>query len=259
MGVQTRQGHVAARPARTLIAGTGAMALPGRVLVLALLGWMVSSLVLGNLTARTLPILTSWAADTGRLSAVIVAEVYALLIAWLVWLVRNTATGASRFYRLSVAQIATALGAWAGAYVAAAALYSMLRLLVPKFPSAADLVDWLVFIGTDMGRLVGADAITWVLVVTRACILAPIAEELLFRGALFGWLRAHTGAWTTIGLTAAGFAAIHALAPIMVPLALLVGVAAGYTRERVGSVTPVIVAHIVQNVIVELAGAFSIL
>ncbi len=89
--------------------------------------------------------------------------------------------------------------------------------------------------------------------------VAALAEELLFRGALFGWLRGHLPAWPTILATALAFAAIHGLAPIMVPLAVIVGIAAGYARERAGSVTPLIIAHLIQNAVVEVAGAGSLL
>ena len=98
-----------------------------------------------------------------------------------------------------------------------------------------------------MGRLNGADAATWIVVVFRACLLAPLAEELLFRGALFSWLRGHLSVWPTVLVTALAFAAIHSLAMIMVPLAFVVGIAAGYARERAGSVTPLIIAHLIQT------------
>ena len=39
----------------------------------------------------------------------------------------------------------------------------------------------------------------------RACLVAPLAEELLFRGALFGWLRRRLPAWPAILVSAALF------------------------------------------------------
>lgn len=54
-------------------------------------------------------------------------------------------------------------------------------------------------------RLTSPDA----LILLRACLLAPVAEELLFRGALFTWLRRRLVASWTIALTAIGFAVIH--------------------------------------------------
>ncbi|GAA0260304.1 lysostaphin resistance A-like protein [Haladaptatus pallidirubidus] len=132
---------------------------------------------------------------------------------------------------------------WAGAYVVAFVVYALLSAILPAFSSAAELARFLVLIGTDMGRLEGADAATVVFVVTRACILAPIAEELLFCGALFGWLRGHLPAWPTIGV---GFTYIHGMMTMtMVPLALIVGIAVGYVRERTGSVTSLIIVHII--------------
>lgn len=228
----------------------------------AIAGWLLGSIVLGYTTYAVLPpLLPEWANDISRLSAVIVAEVYFLLIVGLV--VAMGGIDGTRD-RLRVRQVESAdvrfAGAlWVSAYVVAFAVYALLSTVLPAFPSASELAGLLVVIGTDMGRLNGADAATVVFVVVRACALAPIAEELLFRGALFGWLRGHLPAWPTIGLTAVGFAGIHGMMTMtMVPLALIVGIAAGYVRERTGSVTPLIITHLIQNVIIALVGVGSI-
>jgi membrane protease YdiL (CAAX protease family) len=49
-------------------------------------------------------------------------------------------------------------------------------------------------------------------------LLAPLGEELLFRGALFTWLRRRLSSGATVALTAAVFAAIHGF-PVILPLA----------------------------------------
>jgi membrane protease YdiL (CAAX protease family) len=41
------------------------------------------------------------------------------------------------------------------------------------------------------------------------CLLAPCAEEILFRGFLFQWLASRFGLWPGIGLSALLFTAIH--------------------------------------------------
>ena len=75
------------------------------------------------------------------------------------------------------------------------------------------------------------------LALARACVLAPLGEELLFRGALYGWIRRRLGARTTIGVTAVLFAVIHPL-PILWPAVALLGVGAGWAREKTGSIVP---------------------
>jgi membrane protease YdiL (CAAX protease family) len=53
----------------------------------------------------------------------------------------------------------------------------------------------------------------------------------------------------TIGLTAAAFAAIHG-SPTFLPLAFVVGIAAGWLRERTGSVVVTMAAHSLQSLLV---------
>ena len=231
-------------------------------LLLAIIGWIVASFAVGFASATLLPALVpGWAGDISRLSAVIVAEVYALLvIALVVGMAGLAGTQARlRVFRPSARALGLTVALWLGAYLVAFTLHAVLSALRPGVASPVELDRFLAFLGTDMGRLDGADVATWLVVVLRACLLAPLAEELLFRGALFGWLRGHLPAWPTILATALAFAAIHGLAPIMVPLAVVVGIAAGYARERAGSVTPLILAHLIQNVVVEVAGAGSLL
>lgn len=235
----------------------------GLHLVLGVAGWLLCSLVLGYATYVALPtVVPDWAGDISRLSAVIVAEVYFLLIVTLVIAMGGIAGTRDRLRigGVHTDEVSSTIALWAGAYVAAFAMYALLPIAYPAFPTLSELTSFLLAIGTDMGRLDGADAATAIFVLTRACILAPVAEELLFRGALFGWIRSHLPAWPTIGLTAIGFAGIHGtMTMTMVPLAFLVGIAAGYVRERTGSVTPAIIVHIIQNIVIVGAGVWLLL
>ena len=40
-------------------------------------------------------------------------------------------------------------------------------------------------------------------------VLAPLMEEMIFRGLLFGWLRRHLGLWQAAALAALGHAILH--------------------------------------------------
>jgi membrane protease YdiL (CAAX protease family) len=97
--------------------------------------------------------------------------------------------------------------------------------------------------------LVVSDA-TLIVAVALACVVAPIAEEMLFRGLLFGWLRAHWPFWPTALVTAALFGAAHGKAGAMYALlASLLGVGLALFREHSGSLWGSISAHIANNVL----------
>lgn len=77
---------------------------------------------------------------------------------------------------------------------------------------------------------------------------APIAEELAFRGLLFGSLgKRGLAPWLTIGISAAVFSMIH-FEPIRLPLLLSTGIILGLARYHRGSTTVAIIAHMVNNI-----------
>jgi membrane protease YdiL (CAAX protease family) len=84
------------------------------------------------------------------------------------------------------------------------------------------------------------------LVVPTVCLLAPAGEELLFRGALFGWLARWTPLPLAIVLTAAIFAGAHLL-PTLFPILFVFGLAATWTRARTASTFNSFVMHATQN------------
>ncbi len=85
------------------------------------------------------------------------------------------------------------------------------------------------------------------IILLRACCLAPLGEELLFRGALFTWLRQHLNAPLTIVLTAV-VRGIDMYPPLL-PLGFASGVVFGWIRGRSNSIAPAIVAHVAHNVL----------
>ncbi len=93
----------------------------------------------------------------------------------------------------------------------------------------------------------GADAATTAAMLVFIVLLAPITEELLFRGIAFGALRVRIGSAAAHGLTALVFAAAHLADPLVVPPILVLAAMLGALRERSGSVVPPIVAHVVNN------------
>ena len=78
-------------------------------------------------------------------------------------------------------------------------------------------------------------------------LLAPLAEELVFRGAVLrALLRWHKNAWVGIAISAALFAIIH-VNPAQMPHAFLAGLLLGWMYYRTDSIVPGVVFHWVNN------------
>ncbi len=83
-------------------------------------------------------------------------------------------------------------------------------------------------------------------VVISIVFFAPMAEEVLFRGLLFGALQKWLSARWTIFLTAAMFALIHMQVIYFFPI-FLVGLLCGWARHRSGSLAVPMLLHILNN------------
>lgn len=77
-------------------------------------------------------------------------------------------------------------------------------------------------------------------------IIAPIAEEMLFRGLLYQWLRNHTGAVAAILLSGAIFSVVHFIPVLFLPL-FVVGVVLAAVFELTRSLWITITLHFFQN------------
>jgi membrane protease YdiL (CAAX protease family) len=103
----------------------------------------------------------------------------------------------------------------------------------------------------DLPQRLGADDSTVILVFVAVlvCVLAPIAEELFFRGFLFTAVRRSIGVWPAAVVTGLVFGGIHAggtKVEFLVPLAVLgFGLCAIYWLTR--SLLPCIVLHAINN------------
>jgi hypothetical protein len=82
------------------------------------------------------------------------------------------------------------------------------------------------------------------------CLLGPLAEELVFRGAvlraLLSWKAGRP--WAMIALSALFFAGVH-FNPAQMPHAFLMGLLLGWLYCRTGSIVPGVVFHWVNNTI----------
>lgn len=86
-------------------------------------------------------------------------------------------------------------------------------------------------------------------------LLAPIVEELVFRGLFYGWLAGRWNNLVAFVLSSLAFAAAHT-EPLHILLVLPLGFWFGWLRWRTGSLVPTIVAHIINNTIAVSAALF---
>lgn len=95
----------------------------------------------------------------------------------------------------------------------------------------------------------GADAISfddflWLFVL--GAVAAPIAEEFLFRGLLYPLLRNKQSVAVAVATSAAAFAVVHFLPPL-IPALLVMGVVLAILVERLQSLYPAMIVHALNN------------
>lgn len=225
----------------------------GRQVAVTLTLWIVGSILVGT---GTYFVLQSWApqwATADNQAITIVAEVYFLFLV-IVFAVFGGLKGFRdrlNFRFTSVNDIWLALKLYLLILAAVVITYFILSSFLGPLPGTFVQV---LHHASDMSRLSTAGFAAWFLIIIRACILAPLTEELLFRGLLFGWLRSRVSAKITIFLTTLLFAGMHYYL-ILMPLAFFFGLASGWLRERTGSSFNFSIAHIA-NSILFLAAAY---
>lgn len=86
------------------------------------------------------------------------------------------------------------------------------------------------------------------LAVVAVSVIAPFAEETLFRGFIYGWLRGRVAPWMAISVSALVFALAHGELALLAPIFVL-GCLLAVVYERSGSLYPGMVIHALFNLI----------
>ncbi len=86
-------------------------------------------------------------------------------------------------------------------------------------------------------------------------LLAPVVEELIFRGLLYGWIEGRWGSRVALVVSSLAFAAAH-YEPAHILLVLPLGFLFGWLRRRTNSLAPSLVSHIVNNGFAVLSAAY---
>lgn len=105
------------------------------------------------------------------------------------------------------------------------------------------------FENPQISSISGGQGFSWLnfgLMLVVAGVVAPVVEETLFRGLLFGWLRSRLPLFAAVLLSAAIFAAAHVI-PVLLPALFAVGVILAIAYELSGSLWVSILLHAMQN------------
>jgi membrane protease YdiL (CAAX protease family) len=87
----------------------------------------------------------------------------------------------------------------------------------------------------------------WLLLV-GGIVVAPVVEELVFRGFVFAGLRERY-VWWKAGLISAGIFAVIHLQPLAVIQILALGMIFAYLYHRSGSIWPAVIMHVLTNAV----------
>lgn len=87
-----------------------------------------------------------------------------------------------------------------------------------------------------------------VMLVLIVGIVAPIVEEIFYRGLLQRSLQRRLGMWPGLLITSVVFGVVH-LQPLQLPALILAGFVFGLLTQRSGRLGPAIVAHMVFNLV----------
>lgn len=105
------------------------------------------------------------------------------------------------------------------------------------------------FVNPQIAALTDERGFSWLnftVVFTVGAIIAPIVEELTFRGLLYQWLRKHTGVLLPVLVSGALFSAVHFIPQLFLGL-FLVGVILALAFEWSQSLWVPIALHMLQN------------
>lgn len=105
------------------------------------------------------------------------------------------------------------------------------------------------FENPQIEAITGGQGFSWLnflLTLLLAGGIAPLVEETIFRGLIYGWLRAHMPIVVAVVISAAIFSAAHVI-PLLFPALFVVGIILAVVYEYSGSLWTSILLHSIQN------------
>ncbi len=140
----------------------------------------------------------------------------------------------------------------------------LLTGIVGLFVTIPASLLWIHIVGEDansaVGEVFGGARSTWswaIAVFVLIVIVAPVCEEIVYRGLLWGAVAQRWGRWAAFGVSTVVFAAAH-LELTRTPLLLVVAIPLGLARLYADNLCASIVAHQVTNLLPGLVLMFTV-
>jgi len=141
---------------------------------------------------------------------------------------------------LGYALLAFVLGMMATILMITAAEYVVARMGFPSGSVEHFILDH------SKSEMITAHKVMNGLGIFVAVCMAPVIEELVFRGLLFRGLRRRLGFWLSAGVSAAVFTGLHFYVA-GAPMIFVMGLVAAWTVEKYKSITPALFLHAAWN------------
>lgn len=190
-------------------------------------------------TALAVAVERGWATDGDELPALLATIAFEVVVALAVLaLARRRGLSAAALGFVRPRRWGPLPVAWAGAYVVLIGYAAVLALL-ESLGADTEAIS-----GTNAIE-VAADERTWQLVLVlglAVVVVAPLAEELFFRGLWYQGLRARWGVPTALLVSGGLFGLFHLNAGVIIPFSL-VGIVFAWANEESGSLWTSIGAH----------------
>lgn len=122
----------------------------------------------------------------------------------------------------------------------------VLRLLSMGWTVLTEDIGWRLKGAADVLDIFGKTNVGLIITIVLVVILAPVVEELVFRGLLQKWISAKTGTVVSIILTSLAFALYH-LSFWAAPLNLALGATTGFLAHKCKTLYPAIMLHVLYN------------
>jgi membrane protease YdiL (CAAX protease family) len=212
-------------------------------IVLSLLVGVIGGLVLGALAmlAAGADLDHPRTVDIGVFSTV--AYAWIILSFWFFILKRRNVSARTLFARrLSIGRLALLLPIAFGAFLVSGTIIQLVINVGGIDPPQQQL----------LGEGEHINGLNWLILIWTACVCAPVAEEFVFRGVLFGYFRKRW-AWLPAALIPAALFALSHVTPYVWPAFFVLGVILAAVREWTKTLLAPMLVHALYNGLVLLA------
>lgn len=226
--------------------------------VLLAIAMLLSAGLLQNQLVRLMP-----AAGQSGMRALVLFVVYLIELVALSYCAYRHRERFVDFFRMHIGGASSAEGAaeksgatqgWISVGLVVAFLVG-LRLFSIGWTLFTEEIGWRLAGANDVLNIFGKTNFGLVVTILLVVVLAPVVEELVFRGLLQRWLALRLPAWGAIALTSVLFALYH-LSFWAAPLNLALGASAGYLAHRCKTLYPAIALHVLYNATLVMAAFY---